>query len=115
MLIKEYLGENYHDEIREILKADEVLLPDRIIDAELNIGAANLILEGMLESCVAINSEKRKERVSRAAKLYLCGVLCLALRSRTKVEPFKGYSRDWEYHRKKSMDKANKIMIKLFK
>lgn len=113
MLIKEYLRENYHDEIRDILKADDVLLPDRIIDAELNISAANIILEGMLESCVAINSEKRKERVSRAAKLFLCGVLCLALNSRTKVEPFLKYRRDWEYHRKKNMDKANKIMLKL--
>lgn len=115
MLIKDYLGENYHDEIREILKADDVLLPDRIIDAELNISAANIIFEGMLESCVAINSDRRRERVSRAAKLYLCGVLCLALKSRTKVEPFKGYSRDWEYQRQKNMGKANKIMLKLFK
>lgn len=115
MLIKEYLRENYHDEIRDILKADEVLLPDRIIDAELNIGAANLILEGMLESCVQINTVKRKAQVSRAAKLFLCGVLCLALNSRTKVEPFLKYRKDWEYHRRKNMDKANKIMLKLFR
>lgn len=115
MLIKDYLGENYHEEIREILKADEALLPDRIIDAEINIGAANMILKGMLESCVAINSNRRRERVSRAAKLYLCGVLCLPLNSRTKVEPFLKYRKDWEYHRQKNMDKANKIMIKLFK
>lgn len=114
-MLKTYLGENYHDEIREILKADDVLLPDRIIDAELNIGAANMILEGMLESCVAINSDRRRERVSRAAKFYLCGVLCLALNSRTKVEPFLKYRINWEFHRRKNMDKANKIMFKLFK
>ena len=114
-MIKDYLGENYHDEIREILKADEVLLPDSIIDAELNMGAANMILQGMLESCVPINSVRRKERVSRAAKCYLCGVLCLALNSRTKVEPFLKYRMNWEYHRRKNMDKANKIMLKLFR
>lgn len=115
MFIKDYLGESYHDEIRDILKADDVLLPDRIIDAELNIGAVNIILQGMLESCVAINSDRRRERVSRAAKRYLCGVLCLALNSRTKVEPFLKYRKDWEYHRQKNMGKANKIMLKLFK
>lgn len=115
MLIKDYLGANYHDEIRELLKADDILLPDRIIDAELNIGAANIILEGMLESCVSINSDRRKERVSRAAKLSLCGVLCLPLSSRTKVGPFLKYRKDWEYHRQKNMGKANKIMLKLFK
>ena len=115
MLIKNYLGENYHDEIRDILKADDVLLPDSIIDAELNIGAANMILKGMLESCVVINSDKRRERVSKAAKFYLCGVLCVMLTSRTKVEPFLKYRRDWEYHRQKNMDKANKIMLKLFR
>lgn len=115
MLIKNYLGENYHDEIREMLKADDILLPDRIIEAELNIGAANMILEGMLESCVVINSDKRRERVSKAAKFYLCGVLCVMLTSRTKVEPFLKYRRDWEYHRQKNMDKANKIMLNLFR
>jgi len=115
MLIKNYLGENYHDEIREMLKADDVLLPGRIIDAELNIEAANMILNGMLESCVVINSDRRRKRVSQAAKLYLCGVLCLALNSRTKVEPFLKYRKDWEYHRRKNMEKANAIMLKLFR
>ena len=115
MLIKNYLGENYHDEIRDILKADDVLLPDSIIDAELNMGAANMMLEGMLESCVVINSDKRRERVNKAAKFYLCGALCVMLTSRTKVEPFLKYRRDWEYHRQKNMDKANKIMLKLFR
>lgn len=107
-MIKDYLGENYHDEIRAMLKADDVLLPDRIIEAELNIGAANMILEGMLESCVAINSDRRRERVSEATKLYLCAVLCVMLKTRDK-------GRDWEYRRKKCADKANKIMIKLFR
>ena len=115
MLIKNYLGESYHDEIRDTLKTDEALLPDRIIDAELNINAANIIFEGMLESCVQINTVKRKAQVSRAAKCYLCGVLCLALNSRTKVEPFLKYRKDWEYHRQKNMGKANKIMLKLFR
>lgn len=115
MLIKTYLGDDYHDEIREILKADEVLLPDSIIDAELNMGAANMMLEGILESCVSVNSARRKGRVSRAAKLYLCGVLCLALNSRTKVEPFLKYRMNWKYHCKKNIEKANKIMLKLFR
>ena len=108
-MIKDYLEENYHDEIRAILKADEALLPDKFIDADLNMGGANVILSGMLESCVAINSDRRRERVSRAAKLYLCAVLCVMLKSRDKN------GRDWEYRRKKCADKANKIMIKLFK
>lgn len=107
-MIKDYLGENYHDEIREILKADEALLPDKFIDADLNMGGANVILSGMLESCVAINSDRRRERVSRAAKLYLCAVLCVMLKTRDK-------GRDWEYRRKKCADKADRIMIKLFR
>ena len=114
-MIKDYLGDNYHDEIREMLKADECLLPDTIIDAELNIQAANTILVGMLENCVPINSEARKGKVGRAARLYLCAVLCVMLKSRTKNSFFEKYRRDWEYKRGQCAGKADKIMIKLFK
>jgi hypothetical protein len=108
-MIKEYLSENYQEEIREILQADETLFPNKFIEADLNIGGANMILEGMLESCVPINNDKRKEQVCEAAKLYLCGVLCVMLKTRDKS------GKNWEYRRMKCMDKANKIMIKLFK
>ena len=114
-MLKDYLGDNYHDSIRELLKTDDYLLPDSIIDAELNISAANIILTGMLESCKPINSDARKEKVSRAGKLYLCAVLCTMLKSRTKNKIFAGYRRDWESKRKQCIDKADKIMFKLFK
>ncbi|MFA6729094.1 MAG: hypothetical protein WCS17_12900 [Prevotella sp.] len=114
-MLKEYLGDNYHDSIRELLKADDYLLPDSIIDAELNVGATKIIIDGMLESCVQINSERRKERVSRAVKLTHCAVLCTMLKSRTKNKMFANYRRDWEYKRKQCMDKADKIMFKLLK
>ena len=114
-MLKGYLGDNYRDSIREMLKADDRLLPDSIIDAELNVGATKLIIDGMLESCVQINSEVRKEKVGRAVKLVHCAVLCTMLKSRTKNELFANYRRDWESKRKQCMDKADKIMFKLFK
>jgi len=114
-MIKDYLGDNYHDEIREMLKADEYLLPDSIIDADLNMQAAEIILVGMLENCVPINSEARKEKVGRAAKLYLCAVLCVMLKSRTKNSFFEKYRRDWDAKRSQCAGNADKIMIKLFK
>ena len=114
-MLKTYLGDNYHDVIRETLKADDYLLPDSIIDAELNVGATKIIIEGMLESCVPINNEARKERVSRAVKLYHCAVLCTMLKSRTKNELYAKYRKDWEGKRKQCIERANKIMIKMFK
>ena len=114
-MITDYLEPNYHDSIRKFLGADEFLLPNQIIDAELNIGAAGIILEGVLESCKPINSDARKEKVSRASKLYLCAVLCTMLKSRTKNKMFADYRRDWESKRKQCIDKADKIMLKLFK
>ena len=38
-MYKEYLGEGYHERIRKMLTCNEELLPNRIIDADANIGA----------------------------------------------------------------------------
>ena len=37
-MYEEYLGQGYHDKVRKMLTANTDLLPDRIIDADLNIG-----------------------------------------------------------------------------
>lgn len=114
-MLKAYLGESYHDEIRKILKADEALLPDRIIDADINICSADMVLSGMLESCVPIVGEKRRQAVEKAAGWYLCGVLCVALESRTRVAPFLEYRKDWRRVGDRCVEKANKKMLKLMR
>jgi hypothetical protein len=43
-MYKEYLGEGYHEKIRKMLTADETLLPDRIIDADANIGGMKKLI-----------------------------------------------------------------------
>lgn len=113
---EEYLGKNYHKKIRKMLTADETLLPNRIIDAPANIDAIKLLLSPALEEMQffgkKIDSEKKFNQLSNAAVYYLCGILCMAMKSRTSAPPFnlKKYQKNWDKKRKGYMQKGNLLM-----
>jgi hypothetical protein len=111
----EYLGENYHWEIRKLLGAGDTLCPDSIIDAEYNIGAMKMIMTQKMKDVARIDSEEKFQKLSKAARYYLVAVICVALRSRTAVAPYNTskYRRDWDKIRGKCLSKAEKIMHSL--
>lgn len=116
---EKYLGKWYHDEVRKIIGADKNLCPNRIIDAELNIGAMKMLITPALEKLAvsgkAIDSEKKYNGLATAARYYLSGVLCLAMKSRASTPPFskQKYKRNWDVVRARCMEKANRLMIGL--
>jgi len=116
---EEYLGKGYHERIRKMLTIDETLLPDRIIDADLNVGAMKLLIAPVVEEMRKygkfVNTEKKYEQLNDAALNYLAGVLCLALKSRTSTPPYDipEYKRNWNKKREKFMRYANGQMMEL--
>lgn len=115
-MYEEYLGKGYHDRIRKMLTADDELLPDRIIDADANIGAMKMLIapaiEKMQMSGGQIDTEEKFNQLSSAALYYLCGILCMAMKSRTSAPPFDApkYKRRWDKKRDKYMQKGNALM-----
>lgn len=116
-MYSEYLGENYHAAIRKILFADEKLCPDEIIDAPINIEA----MKGMISSAIPklrgkIDSEAKFALLSKVARYYLAGILCVPIQSRIRVPPFnipKYTSKNWAKKQKKCMERANKDFMRL--
>lgn len=115
-MYKEYLGEGYHDKIRKMLTVDDNLLPDRIIDADLNIGGMKQLMTPAIDRMTAlgkaIKSEDEYSKLSEVAIHYLCGILCMALKSRTSTPPFNvpKYKKNWSKKQKKHMDRGNILM-----
>ena len=113
---REYLGEKYHSKIRKMLTLNKEVLPDRIIDANSNIGAMKLLiapyLEGMHLAGKKVDTEEKFNQLSQAALYYLCGILCMAMKSRTSAPPFnvKKYQKNWDEKQKGYMEKANFLM-----
>ena len=118
-LYAEYLGEGYHRKLRQMLTADENLLPDRIIDAGLNIGAMKRLLAPVMENMnrlgKKIDTETKFSQLSSAAQYYLAGVLCTAMISRTSAPPFNipKYKKPWDKKRAGYMHKGNNLMMGL--
>lgn len=118
---EEYLGPDYHNRIRKMLTVDETILPDRIIDADLNIGAMKRLLspaiEKMMISGKNVDSEAKFNQLSNAALYYLCGILCVAMKSRTSAPPFNvpKYQKRWDKKQKKYMEKGNLLLQGLIK
>jgi len=112
-MYKEYLGEGYHERIRTMLVVDDSLLPDRIIDADGNIGGMKLLIAPALEqmslSGKNINDEKQFNQLSSAAVYYLSGILCMAMKSRTSAPPsnLPKYKKNWDKKQKNYMQKGN--------
>ncbi len=115
-MYKEYLGEGYHDKIRKMLGTDDNLLPDRIIDADLNIGGMKQLMTPAMDRITVlgkkINTEEEFNQLSDVAIQYLCGILCMALKSRTSTPPFNipKYKKNWSKKQSKFMDKGNLLM-----
>ena len=115
-MYEEYLGEGYHEKIRMMLTLPEEVLPDSVIDAEYNIGAMKQLITPTIEQMKilgkAIDTEDKFQALSRMALYYLCGVLCVAMKSRTSAPPFniKKYQKRWDKKRTNYMRKGNLIM-----
>jgi hypothetical protein len=115
-MYKEYLGEGYHDKIRKMLTADDTLLPDRIIDADANIGAMKKLIAPAIEKMQMfgkeVDSEEKFKQLSDAALYYLCGILCMAMKSRTSAPPFNlpKYKKRWDKKKDGYMQKGNQYM-----
>lgn len=120
-MYEEFLGKGYHAKIRKKLSVDDVLLPDSIIDAEANIGAMkNLVapaIETMQRFGKFVNTEKQYKHLQDAAVNLLCGVLCVALKSRTSSPPYntKEYQRNWDKKRGKFMRNGNAQLMELMR
>lgn len=118
-MYEEYLGEGYHDKIRKMLTCDEILLPNRIIDADLNIGAMKRLIAPAIEKMQMfgkyVDSEGKFNLLSQAALYYLCGILCVAMKSRTSSPPFNipKYKKRWDKKRDGYMQKGNLAMQRL--
>jgi hypothetical protein len=109
----EYLGEGYHTKVRKMITVDEKLLPDSIIDADANIGAMKKFISPAIETMQRfgkfVDGDEKYKRLNDAALNYLCGILCLALKSRTSSPPYDipEYKRNWDKKREKFMRYAN--------
>lgn len=115
-MYEEYLGEGYHDRIRKMLTLPEEVLPNSVIDADLNIGGMKQLLSTALEKMKIhgkrIDSEAKFNQLSQVALYYLCGIFCMAMKSRTSAPPFniKKYQKNWDKKQKGYMQKGNTIM-----
>ena len=118
---EEYLGLGYRERVRRMITVDNKLLPDHIIDADLNIGAMKLLIAPALETMQKfgkfVNDEKKYTQLNDAALNYLCGILCMALKSRTSSPPYDTdeYKRNWDKKREKFMRYGNSQLMELMK
>ncbi len=118
-LYEDYLGKGYHNKLRQMLTADETLLPNRIIDADLNIGGMKRLIAPALDNMNMIgnrvDNEKKFNQLSSAALYYLAGILCMAMKSRTSAPPFNipKYKKPWDKKQAGYMQKANSLIIGL--
>ncbi len=120
-MYEEFLGEGYHQKIRTMLTADESLLPDRIIDAPLNIGTMKRLISPAIERMgffgKKVDDEEKYNQLKKIANYYLCGILCLAMKSRTSAPPYNvpRYKKNWDKKRDGYMQKGNLLMNGLIK
>jgi hypothetical protein len=115
-MYEEYLGNGYHDEVRKRLTCNNELLPNSIIDADVNIGAMKALMQQAFNKFnyknQKIDSEEKLTLVKNIAINYLCAILCVAMRSRTSAKPFnlEKYKKDWGKKREKYVTKGNDLL-----
>lgn len=115
-MYEEYLGEGYHDKVRKMLTLDEKVLPNSVIDADLNIGGMKMLLAPAMDKLTAIgkkiDTEEKFNQLANAGLYYLCGILCMAMKSRTSAPPFNipKYKKNWDKKQKGYMQKGNMLM-----
>ncbi len=113
-MYSEFLGEGYTNKLRHMLTADDKLLPDRIINADLNIGGMKQLImaytqDRRVKSLEFIQTEEQYKKMQDASTYYLAGILCTALKSRTSSPPYntKKYKKDWDKKRSTYIAKGN--------
>lgn len=113
----EYLGSNYHDTIRTMLKVKKNILPDTVIDADINIGGMKLILNDSLFVPLATGKIEMNEKnfllVRKTALHVLAGILCCSLASKTDMPEFVKHKRNWKRVMGKQFEKARLYMESL--
>ena len=120
-MYSEYLGKDYVKRIRRMIGADETLLPNSIVNADLNIGGVKLLIAPVIEEMQKfgkfVDDKKKYDQLQSAAINYLAGILCLALKSRTSSPPYDApeYKRNWDKKREKFMRYANAQLMELMK
>jgi hypothetical protein len=120
-MYSEYLGKDYIKKIRQMIGSDEILLPDSIVNASANIGAMKLLVAPALETMQKfgkfVNDEKKYTQLNDAALNYLCGILCMALKSRTSSPPYDlpEHKRNWDKKREKFMRYGNSQLMGLMR
>jgi hypothetical protein len=96
-----------------MLTVDDTLLPDKIIDADLNIGGMKRLIAPAIEKMQVfgknVDTEEKFKLLSDAALYYLCGILCMAMKSRTSAPPFNlsKYKKRWDKKKDGYMQKGN--------
>ena len=116
-----YLGKGYHAKIRKKIGCDGKLLPDSIIDADINIGAMKGLVAPAIETMQGfgkfVDNGKKYAMLQEAALNYLCGVLCVALKSRTSSPPYdtSEYKRNWDKKKEKFMRYGNSQLMELIR
>jgi len=118
-MYSEYLGDGYHDTIRSMLKTDEFLLPDSMIDAEASIEAMRMIVTPLYAFVAKgdptpITTEEQFKVIQEAGRYALCAILCHIIgTSRIQAEGFERYRNiRWEKKREKFLNLAYKTMEK---
>jgi hypothetical protein len=115
-MYEEYLGPDYRNRIRKMLTCDDTLLPNKIIDADLNIGGMKKLIAPAIEKMQMfgkeVDTEEKFKLLSDAALYYLCGILCMAMKSRTSSPPFNlpKYKKRWDKKKDGYMQKGNQYM-----
>jgi len=117
-----FFGERYHDKVRQMLKADNVLLPNCVIDADTNIGGAKIIVQRQLEYYEKAFENFKEgsmafKKLQSAALYFLSGILCLAMQSRTSTPPFSipKYKKNWDAKRNECITRGNLLVRELVK
>jgi hypothetical protein len=91
-MYEQYLGDGYHDKIRQMLYVKDDLVTNVMIDAPANIGAMQKIIAPHIDEMILKNihfdTEEKFSFLLEAAQNALCGVLCVAIRSRLNGDKF---------------------------
>jgi hypothetical protein len=117
----EYIGKGYYGKIRKKITVDETLLPDSIIDADANIGAMKRLVAPVLETMKQfgkfVNTDKKFLQFQEGAINLLCGILCVALKSRTSAPPYDKpeCQRHWDKKREKFIRMGNAQLMELMR
>lgn len=90
----ELFGEKFHDKVRKLIKADEIVLPNSIIEADLHTENVRNLMNPIMELIVmheVIITVNQIRKIEEIARLYLAGSICYALQSRAKIDQYKVY------------------------